>query len=79
MTCVRLHPDRQRGPQSFLCGPDGPLVISDPDCPNAANHTPHPAGYIAHAIWADDMMETGREAQMCTGGCGKWNVWTDPA
>jgi hypothetical protein len=46
----------------------------DPDCPNADQHTPHPAGYIQHSDWAESMLTTHRQ-QRCE-GCGNWNIWT---
>lgn len=42
-------------------------------CPNAANHTPHPTGYIAHASWADDAL-TVADQRVCP-GCGRWEIW----
>lgn len=73
-----MHPHRQRGPQSFLCDlTASQMVVSDPDCPNAAAHTPHPAAYIAHALWADEMMEAGYEQVECP-GCGRFAIWTGP-
>jgi hypothetical protein len=33
-------------------------MASPPDCPNAANHTDGPAGYLAWHAWADAMGRT---------------------
>jgi hypothetical protein len=64
----------------FVCDlTAGPLVVPDQDCPNAAAHTPHPTGYVANSVWADEMLARGWEPGWCGGGCRKWNVWTPPA
>jgi hypothetical protein len=43
--------------QVFICGDSGgPLIVPDTDCPNAANHQPHPSGYVACSNWADDSL-----------------------
>lgn len=47
------------------------------DCPDAALHTPHPSGYIAHANWADRMKKTHRQVRCQT--CGFWAVWVSKA
>ncbi len=39
-------------------------------CPNAANHTPHPSGYVAHGEWAERMLKTHKQ-ERCP-GCGLW-------
>lgn len=36
-------------------------------------HTPHPAGYIQHAAWAEEMQKTHRQARCAW--CGLWAVW----
>lgn len=43
-------------------------------CPNEANHTRHPNGYIAHSDWAADasLIATQSECE----GCGRWEIWT---
>ncbi len=80
MTCVVVKVKGWGRRPSFLCTPDGPLVVPDPDCSNAANHTAHPTGYIAASMWADEMMDAGwTQDAPCPGECGKWNVWTPPA
>ena len=71
MTCVRIiMPDRTTG---LLCS-EIEKTPPDPECPNADQHTPHPAGYNQHSDWADEMLKTHTQ-QRCE-GCGKWNVWT---
>lgn len=62
MTCVRA---RRLG---IICTPDSPLTDPNPDCPNAAEHTPQPAGYIAWHDWAARMDHTHYRRQ-CP-GCG---------
>jgi hypothetical protein len=42
-------------------------------CPNEANHTPHPKGYVAHSNWADDAMLVA-DQQRCD-GCGRHEIW----
>lgn len=67
------------GRRVFVCDlTRGPLVVPDPDCANAGAHTPHPAGYVAHAVWADEMLDRGWVPGWCDGGCRKWNVWEPP-
>lgn len=47
--------------------------MSDPVCPDAASHTRHPAGYVAHSEWAEAMAETHTQ-RLCP-GCGRWEIW----
>jgi hypothetical protein len=42
-------------------------------CPNAAAHTPHPTGYLAHAEWAERKMKTHHQVK-CD-GCGLYAIW----
>jgi hypothetical protein len=42
-------------------------------CPDRERHTPHPAGYIDHHLWAERMAETHDQTQ-CP-ACGLWAVW----
>ena len=42
-------------------------------CPNNANHTPSPAGYLAWFKWAEKMMQT-HDQTICP-GCGLWKLW----
>lgn len=43
-------------------------------CPDVAKHTPHPAGYVAHAEWRDKMLLSHRCDRCPT--CGFWSIWT---
>jgi hypothetical protein len=43
------------------------------NCPERANHTPHPSGYLAHAEWAERMLTTHEQRQCAV--CGLWAVW----
>lgn len=61
--------------QVFICTDDGPLVAQGLDCPNAAEHQPHPTGYVAHASWADTASKVATQKAPCA-GCGLWHVWT---
>lgn len=60
--------------QVFICGDGGPLVAPDRDCPNAANHQPHPTGYIAHSAWAEAASHVALQ-KPCP-GCKLWHIWT---
>ncbi len=42
-------------------------------CPNEAQHTPHPRGYLAHGEWAEGMARTHRQVR-CP-GCGLFAIW----
>lgn len=42
-------------------------------CPNAAKHTPAPAGYLAWDEWAEKKSKTHRQVK-CT-GCGRYSIW----
>ena len=42
-------------------------------CPNEANHTPAPTGYLPYAAWADRMHRTHKQ-QKCP-GCGLYVIW----
>lgn len=42
-------------------------------CPNFADHTPCPEGYIQWHAWADKMARTHR-ARKCS-GCGLYKIW----
>ncbi len=56
----------------LICG-DGPLVVANPDCPNAAAHEPQPTGYVAWHQWAGRMART--HTQRKCDGCGLHNIW----
>jgi hypothetical protein len=42
-------------------------------CPNLANHTPMPDGYLARQERAEELMRTHRQTR-CP-GCGLWAIW----
>ena len=44
-------------------------------CPNSANHTPAPRGYLAWHEWAERMSQT-HEQRRCE-VCGLWVVWVE--
>jgi hypothetical protein len=46
------------------------------ECPNATapTHRTGPAGYLARADWAENMLKTHTQSQCTT--CGLWVVWT---
>ncbi len=56
-----------------ICG-GGPLVVPNPDCPNATAHEPQPTGYVAWHQWAGRMAQTHKQRK-CD-GCGLHNIWT---
>lgn len=78
MGCVVLRGKRPHLRTILCIDEDGPLVVPHPDCPNAACHTPHPHGYIAHSSWADRMMTAGWTQPEPCPGCGTWSVWVPP-
>lgn len=42
-------------------------------CPNKAQHTPQPDGYLEWHDWAEGMAKTHRQIQ-CD-GCKLWAIW----
>jgi hypothetical protein len=61
-----------------LCGlPEDPKTytrhIEGVDCPNEAEHTPEPHGYLAWHEWADAKSKTHRQTR-CS-GCGRLAIW----
>lgn len=50
------------------------LFKKSSDCPDVANHTPVPDGYVEYADWADEHRETHVQRQCPT--CGFWSIWT---
>ena len=42
-------------------------------CPNKAQHTPQPDGYLEWHDWAERMTKTHRQIQ-CD-GCKLWAIW----
>ena len=57
-----------------ICYSDERLMTPNPDCPNAAEHTPRPSGYGAHSDWAEAMALTHDQSQCPV--CGLWMIWT---
>lgn len=69
---------RTRRNQVYICDlsyheGETPLIAPPPTTPECEPHEPHPAAYIAHSEWADQMMETHTQRQ-CR-GCGGWQIW----
>jgi hypothetical protein len=52
------------------CG--GPVEPAS-GCPNAANHQPHPSGYVACSNWADDSLLVATQKRCL--GCGGLELW----
>jgi len=50
-----------------------PRFKSADDCPDKANHTPHPRGYQAHACWAEGMVKSHYQKRCPT--CGFLTQW----
>lgn len=69
------------GYKIYLCGDDdGRLVVPNPECPNAAEHTPMPPGYVERFEWANELKKTHRQVQCPE--CHLYNIWiprTHPA
>ncbi len=55
-----------------VCGVGDPVADCS-DCPNNAEHTPSPRGYLPWHEWAEAMSKTHRQVR-CP-GCGLWKVW----
>ena len=54
-------------------GPPHTNLVVDGDCPNNANHTPMPIGYVARQEWAERMART--HTQITCESCGLWAIW----
>lgn len=55
---------------------DAPIKYdSAGQCPDRANHTEHPRGYLNHSVWAARMSECHTQHQCPT--CGFWAIWRD--
>lgn len=54
-------------------GPPHSDLVVDGDCPNKANHTPSPRGYVAWHEWAEQMQKT--DTQIACESCGLWAIW----
>jgi len=50
-----------------------PTATTEPPCPNQAEHTPCPTGYLGWFSWAEQMNRTHGQRQ-CE-GCGRWAIW----
>lgn len=50
-----------------------PRRTSEPPCPNEAEHTPAPQGYLEWWSWCERMNRT-HEQRECE-GCGTWAIW----
>lgn len=48
-------------------------IVVTKTCPNAAEHTEHPRGYLEHGEWAEEMLKTHRQVK-CK-GCNLWEIW----
>ncbi len=57
----------------YLCGLDGPIEVPNPDCPNAAEHTPSPTRYLHLSGWAEEMAKT--HTQRRCEDCGRLVIW----
>ncbi len=44
-------------------------------CPNLAQHTDQPTGYLAWHSWADRMAKAGWNNDQPCPGCGKHQIW----
>lgn len=54
----------------YLCPVDQPLEVPHPWCPNAAQHTPCPPGYVQWHEWAEEMAKTHDPVQCAD--CGRY-------
>lgn len=52
-------------------------LVMEGDCPNKANHTPMPVGYIARQEWAKKMAKT--HTQITCQACGMYAIWLPKA
>lgn len=78
-TTVAEVRERQRGGQPMAAKPRRDtqwerVKAQRAACPNVANHTEGPDGYIAASNWAEEMAETHDQSQ-CP-GCRYWVIWT---
>jgi hypothetical protein len=58
-------------------GPPHTNLVVEGDCPNKANHTPAPMGYVARQEWSKRMSKTHR--QITCEQCGLWVIWLPKA
>lgn len=60
--------------RTYLCGvDDGQRVTPNPECADAAGHTPEPNGDLQWFDWAEEMART--HTQTTCARCGRWCVW----
>ena len=59
--------------RTYICGGPWELQPDTSDCPNNAQHTPSPRGYVAWHEWAERMRRTHRVTR-CR-GCGLWTTY----
>ena len=60
---------------TYLCGGDTrERVEPDNTCPNRAEHTYGPAGYVDWDEWAAKMTRQRRQQTACP-GCGRFLIW----
>ena len=45
----------------------------DKPCPNAAEHTPAPDGYVTWHEWAEEISATHQQRRCA--GCGRLQIW----
>lgn len=66
---------RKRTGAIYLCdgGPHGPGDDPAPNCPNAAQHTLGPVGYVAWQEWATEMALT--HDQSACPDCKLYVIW----
>ena len=60
----------------YICGmpePEELRVDKNPECPNSAEHTLAPGGYLQWHDWAETMQKTHRTVK-CS-GCGLFRIW----
>lgn len=48
-----------------------------PPCPNLAEHTRCPTGYLQWHAWAEARKKRGFTQHRCN-GCGRWVIWKPP-
>jgi len=72
-------PGPRRGRAIYICGtdertfPDEPPTDGTLACPNIADHTPSPRGYVEWHGWAARMQRT-HVTRRCP-GCGLYKIW----
>lgn len=61
--------------RTIICIPeaDDTLIVRNPGCLNAQNHTPAPPGYIAWHAWAERMGKTHNQVRCLF--CNRYEIW----